>query len=353
MKNVVLLALALSVVAPVVAHAEPPASPAVADAARARLAEGLRLYKQKRYDKAQAAFLQAYALTKSPPVLLVLGLTTSKLGKPLEALRQLEQFQREAKDPTPEQKTRAANAIAEAKAQLGAIEITAPEGTDIAIDGEKAGRAPFAAGVAVLPGKHTVSAGGETKTVEVNAQGVAKATLGASSRAAPPPSAVVENSNETPPVDRPPPPPREAPGFFSPPDSMAPVYAAGAVGVASLTVAVVLGGIGANADRNVSNANDALTRKNKSPGACTVAGVGADPSIGQTCASLASAHKTQDDVKAPFVVALAAGAGTTAFALGWYLFAPKAGADGADVKRLEVTPVVSPTGAGMRIRVVF
>src|SRR4051812_33757737 len=126
-----LLALLPVLLAPSLARAAPPeassaTSPGTADAARndaarARLAEGLRLYKQRRYDKAQAAFLQAYALTKTPPVLLVLGLTTLKLGRPLDALRQLEQFQREAKDPTPEQRSRAAKGILEAKSQLGAI----------------------------------------------------------------------------------------------------------------------------------------------------------------------------------------------------------------------------------------
>lgn len=353
MKTFAFTLAGLLLLAPCVAHAQqaPAAnSQAVNDAAKARLAEGLRLYKAKRYDRAQAAFLQAYALTKSPPVLLVLGLTTLKLGKPLDALHQLEQFKRDAKDITPEQKKRADTAILEAKSQLGAIEVTAPEGTEVSIDGASAGRAPFAAAIDVLPGKHTVSSGGEQKTVDVKVQGIAKTTLGAPSRAASPPTVVEPSPFDTPSSSSPAAP--SPPGFFSPPDSMAPVYVAGALGVASLTVAIILGGVGANADRNVSNAQDALARNGKSTAACGVVGVGMDPTVGQTCASLASAQKTQDDVKTPFVVSLAAGAGLSAFALGWYFFAPKAGAS-SEKTTPEVTPMVSPNGAGLRVRVAF
>ena len=47
------------------------------DMARQRFAEGVKLYDQKEYEKARAAFMQAYALKKHPAVLLNLAKASS------------------------------------------------------------------------------------------------------------------------------------------------------------------------------------------------------------------------------------------------------------------------------------
>ncbi|MDB4940841.1 MAG: Thiol-disulfide isomerase [Labilithrix sp.] len=348
--RILALVTALSLLVPVAAQAAPTAptslarDPAVTEAARARIAEGLRLYSKKRYDKAQAAFLQAYALTKDPAVLLVLGLTTIKLRRPLEALRYLEQFTKEARGPTAEQSARAAKGIADARSTLGALEIAAPDGAEIAVDGEPAGRAPLAAPIDVLPGRHevtaTTAAGTRTEAVDVKVRSLAKVRLGTARAAATSsPPAVAEAPDAVPekPAPRP-----AAPGLLSPPESMLPVHLAGAVGVAALTTAIVLAGMGTNADRNLETATDALARNGKSLTAC---GGAFDATIAATCRTARSAAQTSADVQGPFVASLAVGAGATAFALGWYLFASK-----SDVRDApHVAPAISTDGAGLRV----
>ena len=359
-----ILLLAISASAPALA-APPETSPAVTEAARARVKEGIALYGKKKYDRAHAAFLQAYALSKNTTLLINLGLTSLKLGHPLQAAGFFNRFVKEAKDATPEQKARADKGLADARTALGAIDVTAPEGAEVSVDGEVVGRAPLGGPVDVLPGRHevtsTTTAGAKSETVTVGLGAIAKARLGgAVGRAAPPPNAVLEpehGASQTPTSTR-----SAAPsagdddaspsGIFAPPATTWPVYTMGAVGIVSFTTAIVLGGIGANADHNVTNASDALARNDKNPGSC----LAPDPTIAATCSTLASGERTKSDVKTPFAATLAVGAGATLFAVGWWFFAPKAGATPSKESpaALRVTPTVSPQGdPGAVLDVVF
>ena len=320
-----------------VAHAAPraptddhAASGAVGEAAKQRFGEGVKHYAKKRYDRALASFLQAYALTKNPAILFNLGITSVKLGNPLNAVHFFEQFLRDASTATPEQRARAESAIARARESLGSVEIIAPDGADIAIDGEPIGRAPLAAPVAVQPGDHTITittaAGAKLANVDVKAGMVSRIKLAGGTTApasavsgpapAPAPHSDVAPTAPEPALPAAPP----APGLFAPPDSIVPVYAAGVVGIGALSAAIVLGGIRANADRNTSVALDALGRNSKDATACTGAEGGA---LAITCSSLRSAVRTSASVNGPFVATLAIGAAGTVFALGWYMFAPK------------------------------
>jgi hypothetical protein len=347
----------------------PESSPAVADAARARFNEGVKLYGRKKYEQAMAAFLQAHALTKNPAVLINLGLTSLKLGSPLEAKRYFDKFQKEAKDPTPDQRSRVQTGITEARRSLGAVDVTAPEGAEVSVDGEPAGRAPLASPVDVLPGRHDVSStttsGTKAETVTVSVGATVKVRL-AAQRPSAPPNAVLEPERG---------PSGGAPGgatqgiasssaegtttsMFTPPETSWPVYVAGAIGLASFTAAIVLGGIGANADRNTESATAALLRNGKSPDSCNDPASAGDPTISGTCSTLRSGQRTSDDTKQPLLVTLAVGAGTTVFALGWYFLAPKARvateAMRSPLGPLRMTPVVGPRGEpGARLDVTF
>jgi hypothetical protein len=119
---------------------------------------------------------------------------------------------------------------------------------------------------------------------------------------------------------------------------MAPVYAGGVIGLSMLTVAIVLKGIGANADRNAGVANDALTRAGKDPSACNASSL--DITLQNTCSHLASAERASSDVKAPFVITLTGGVVATAFALGWYFYGDKTDptADRGGRKQMRATP---------------
>lgn len=335
-------------------------SPAVTDAARARFNEGVSWYGKKKYDRALAAFLQAHALTRSPAVLINLGLTSLKMGRPLQAVRYFDRFQKEAKDPTPDQKSRAQKGVMDARRSLGAIEVTALEGAELGVDGEPMGRAPLASSIDVLPGRHevtsTTTSGTKSETVTVAVGAVVKVRLVAQ-RPSAPPNAVLE------------PEPAAAPsgssdsssspagsasadgasgGFFAPPETSWPVYAAGAVGLVSFTAAIVLGGIGTNADRNRANAADALTRNGKNPDTCFDPASAGDPTIAGTCTTLRSGQGTSAGVKTPFVATLAIGGGAMLFALGWYFLAPKRHGStevvGALGGPLRIAPLVGPRG---------
>jgi hypothetical protein len=346
-----------------VAIAAPPpssseSSPAISDAARARFNEGIALYGKKKYERAHAAFLQAYGLTKNPAVLINLGLTSLKMGRPLQAARYFDQFQKEAKDATPDQRARAQKGVTDARRSLGTIEVTAPEGAEISVDGEPAGRAPLPSAIDVLPGRHevtsTTTSGTKSETVTVGAASTVKVRL-AAQRPSAPPSAVLEPDHGTAPgaSSESPSGPAALPAgasqsgsLFAPPNTSWPVYAAGAVGLVSFTAAIVLSGIGANADSNVTNASDALMRNGKSPDTCFDPASAGDLTIASTCTTLRSGQRTSDDVKTPFVVTLAVGGGATLFALGWYFFAPKAHGATEVMGKLPVriAPRVGPRG---------
>ena len=346
------------------------ASAAMTAAARARFAEAVQLYGKKKYDKALAAFVQAYALTGNPSVLINLGLTSLKMNDPLRAAYYFSQYLRDVPDAPSDTKRRALNGLAEARKSLGSVDVVAPEGAEVSVDGESVGRAPLATAVDVLPGHHTVSvktsSGSKSEEIDAAAGATVKVRLGAAGPAEPPPNASSERDlgTETPaetatPAAPTPPPAPERPGTFTPPDSMVPVYAAGVVGLGLLTGAIVLRGIGANADRNVSVANDALTRAGKDPSACNTTDV--DITLANTCSHLASAERAQNDVKVPFVIALSGGIIATSFALGWYFFGDKTdpAAEKREKKVMRASPVpwgVSPEigprgepGATMRL----
>lgn len=349
MLGLLLLGAHVSVLAPRVAWAAP-RDAAVEDAARARTEEGVRFYAKRQYDRAMASFLQAYGLTRSPSLLLNMGLTSLRRGDPLRAARLFDKFLKEAPDAPEAQRAKARSGLVDARQRLGAIEVQAPEGAEITVDGEAAGRAPLAGPVDALPGKHvvtaTTSSGSRSESVDVTLTTVAKVHLVAP--AAPPPSvvsapeehAVAKEEGRAPSPANP-----EAPGLFAPPAHPAPAYVAGALGVASLSVAIILRSVGANADRNVDTATEALARSGKTLSACRKP----DATVASACESISTGTSTSSSVQTPFVATLVVGAGATVFALGWWMFASKASAEA----RTRVVPTVGTTGAGAQLDLAF
>ena len=63
--------------------------------ARERFQEGVKYYDAKQYDKARAAFLQAYALKKHPAVLLNLAQSELRSSHEAEGARHFALFMRE------------------------------------------------------------------------------------------------------------------------------------------------------------------------------------------------------------------------------------------------------------------
>jgi hypothetical protein len=127
--------------------------------ARLRFQEGVELYDKGQFDKARAAFLQAWVLKKHPSILLNLAQSCLKSGRPGEAARDFVQL---LHDPavTPAQKTEAEKGLIEARAKDGRIDVQTAPNTEISIDGERMGIAPMEA-IDVDPGAHTVHVKGE------------------------------------------------------------------------------------------------------------------------------------------------------------------------------------------------
>ncbi len=171
---------------------------AITTMARARFKEGVVFYDKGEYEQARAAFLQAYALKKHPAVLLNLAWSSLKSGHVLEGKKYFEQFLNEAKDATDKQRADANDGLSQSKAKLGRIEIQAPSGTDVMVDGDHTGTAPISDPVFVDPGAHTVKFKGpdgttDTESVSVLAGQKAVAKFsgpsgGAAAGAAPPPT---------------------------------------------------------------------------------------------------------------------------------------------------------------------
>ncbi len=150
--------------------------------ARARFKEGVEFYDKFQYEQARAAFLQAYALKKHPTVLLNLAWSCLKSGHSLEAERYFKQFLSDGKDITDKQRADANDGLNQAHGKIGRIDVSAPAGTEITIDGDRVGSSPLPEPVAVEPGAHTLTFKGsdsatETQSVTVLGGGESRRAL--------------------------------------------------------------------------------------------------------------------------------------------------------------------------------
>ncbi len=148
--------------------------------ARARFREGVEFYDKGRYDQARASFIQAYALKRHPAVLLNLAWSCLKGGHPLEAFRNFKQFVSEASDISDKARADADDGERQALGQLGHIDVVAPPGSSVLVDGIDNGLAPLAGPVLVEAGAHTVAirtADGVSETRSVSVLGGDTATV--------------------------------------------------------------------------------------------------------------------------------------------------------------------------------
>jgi hypothetical protein len=194
------------------AQGAPAAAPdAVTDIARQRYQEGVKDFDAAKWEEARGAFLQAYALKRSPAILLNLGLSELHAGKYYEdAGNHLQQFLREVPNAAPEQRATAEKGLADVKKRSGLLVVVVDaNGADISLDGVTVGRSPLVDPVYVKPGKHTIFAAYQGKSsatvVDAKAGGTAAATLtlGVPGAAAPavvtPPPSVAPPSGGLPP----------------------------------------------------------------------------------------------------------------------------------------------------------
>ena len=138
--------------------------------AEARFKEGLARVKSKDYEAARLSFEQAYAVLHRPLILWNLALAEEKTAHPLDALAHFRQVAREAAGDA--DRAGAQKHVDALLGQLGHIDVQAPPGTGVTLDGgDVVGTAPLDP-LDVMPGHHVVAAkmaAGSTRTSEVDA----------------------------------------------------------------------------------------------------------------------------------------------------------------------------------------
>src|SRR4051812_48207178 len=178
------------------AQGAPPPSDAVTEIARQRYQEGVKDFDSGKWEEARGAFLQAYALKRSPAILLNLGLSELRAGKYYEdAGNHLQQFLRETPGASPDQRATAEKGIADVKRHSGMLVVVVDaNGADVSLDGATVGRSPLLDPVFVKPGKHTVFAAYQGKSsasvVDAKTGATVAATLTLGVAGAPAPAVV-------------------------------------------------------------------------------------------------------------------------------------------------------------------
>ncbi len=148
-----------------VALAAPPSS----TEADARRAEGIEAFRRQDYEAARVAFAQSYAIAPRTATLLSLAIAELNSGHPLEAARHLRQYIRASDAPADKVEEVRRKMLPKAEAQLGRLQVEAPSGARIFVDGNDVGAMPLAEPIDVMPGSHEVAVdvGGRTNKVQV------------------------------------------------------------------------------------------------------------------------------------------------------------------------------------------
>jgi hypothetical protein len=232
--------------------------------AQMRFNEGLARVQAGNFEGARMSFTQAYAVLHKPDILWNLALAEEKCGVLLPALQHFKDYSHQVTDAGERQA--ASRHMQELAAKTGHIDIVAPAGATLVVDGVTVGEAPLGEPVDVEAGRHRVVArtGGVAKSAESEVTPgqlvhVSFVMIEADASASPPgPSAVpVPVPLVTPPeapsanvagVERPRP-TRAAGSFWTPR-----VVVSGSLGVAAVSAGVVGYVLGQRADSNFNSA---------------------------------------------------------------------------------------------------
>jgi hypothetical protein len=123
-----------------------------------RFEEGLKRVKAGDFEAARLAFVQAHAILNRVDILWNLAVVEEKSGHTLDALAHFKQYVRDTRVIAKE-RAQAEKHVSALAAQTGHIEVTAPSGASIIVDGSaNAGTTPLLEPVDVAPGKHKIEA---------------------------------------------------------------------------------------------------------------------------------------------------------------------------------------------------
>jgi hypothetical protein len=179
--------------------------------ARRLFTEGVEARKAQRWERAYELFLGAWHIHHHWQIAANLANTELVLGRYRDAVEHAGMFLRQTRDLEEvdmNQRASVARVFASARARVGAVVVTAPDGAEILVDGSSVGRAPLDVPIYVEPGRRRIGArldgySPSSEERDLAPSGEAKVDLRlvpiASSHDSPPP----------PPMRPPPPPPNQ------------------------------------------------------------------------------------------------------------------------------------------------
>jgi hypothetical protein len=297
--------------------------------AQARFKEGLDLADNAKFEEARLKFLQAVAVIKAPALLFNLATAELKTGHDVEAIEHYRAFSRSSANDTritDAMRDKAKQNIADLLKKVAQVEIEAPDGAKISVDGKPHDDAKEP--IAIATGKHTIEAAfnGRIKSVTVDGKvgQVEKAKLDFDAPAGdePPPA---ETSGE-----------RSTAGWVIP-------IALGAVGLAGVVTGVAFGLSSQSAKDDADNA--------RRPGLCA-------PPAGKACADYDDNRSLSESNATISWVGYVAGGALLAAAAATFVLWPSNKSTAASrgmppPRRASVTPLLGPQGGGANFKLVF
>lgn len=141
--------------------------------AQQRFQEGTVLMSDGKYEQARAKFVQAYAAVKVPNVVFNLARCEHFTGRYLDATHHYREYLRivDPKKTTQRERDDIDGWLKETSKFVGHLDISAPAGAHLLVDGDRVGDAPLAEPYDVARGKHAVIAetNGRRLTADVDA----------------------------------------------------------------------------------------------------------------------------------------------------------------------------------------
>jgi hypothetical protein len=345
------------------AWAESAADGAPTEEARARFREGVRFYDHGKYEQARVAFLQAYALTSHSSILMNLAWSCLKSGHFLEAEKYFKRFMSESKEMTDKQIADATEGLNQSQSHLGRLEVQAPAGATLLVDGAGAGTAPLAEPIELEAGHHTAQVkdadAADVQSVVIVAGRTAQVTLRGKAVAAAPPPAEPAETSTSPEHDtaeessaegahaRVEAPPANHPGLLAVPRNVVPAIVVGGLALAGYGTAI--GFFLAKQSATSSRSQNEAYINGHLPPSISSFSCNAPPTA--TLASECSViNKENDEITADALVAniaLGVGLAATAGVIIYWLAAEKRGA--APTTGVVVTPIVGSGVGGLSL----
>jgi hypothetical protein len=313
--------------------------------------EGKELFGRSQFEYARQRYTKACALAPTPSCISGLAITELRAGKAVDAYRHFLELTRDSKaiasvpaataDALPKMK-------AEAYAQIGHVEVEAPAGVQVRLDGAVVGTAPLGDTLDIEVGDHTIDAERAREHGQVTIHAIAGQIVHASfvfeppdftasvPLVAAPPAASPEPATHasvlTTPREQP-----ESPPFWTPKHTLGAII--GGVGV----VALGAGGLFALAGQNATDRANALRADvSVADHSQSVCGGAQAPA---SCSQLEDAYSEQSRDRALSILFFAVGGAAVVAGAAVFLWP-----DGRATEHTAIVPMIEPHGGGFQLR---